>query len=181
MGTGHFILQHAHVSGYAETSIQSSIKLGAIGGCLMTIPMLIFEWMIMKIQEFPIEDLDPEHDAESSEAGSENKAKRNWGNISISLLVLQFVIGICGIVALGAGSGAIGAAIFTKATHHKAIGILLATRAGAVGSTILGPGAIVLVLLLVGCCGGMIGAILLLAKRASRKEEPDEEVAATEK
>jgi hypothetical protein len=176
MATGHFILQHAHVPGYAEASIQSSIKLGAIGGCLMALPMMIFEWIIMRLQPLNLDDLDPEHDAESSEGGSE-KAKRSLASISIFLLVLQFIILLFGTVALGAGSGAIGAAIFTKATHHKALGILLAARAGAVGAAVLGPGAIVLVLLLAGCCGG---ALLLLLRKVKGKEEPDVDVAAAE-
>jgi hypothetical protein len=178
MATGHFILQHTHVPGYAEVSIQSSMKLGVIGGCLMALPMMILEWMIMQLQPLNLDDLDPEpeRDAGNNEGGP-GKAKRTFANFNICLLVLQFVLLIFGTVALGAGSGAIGAAIFTKATHHKALGILLATRAGAVGAAVLGPGAIVLVLLLVGCCGGT----LLLLLRKSKPEEPDADVAAAEK
>lgn len=165
MATGHYILRNAHLSGYKEPSIKSSMEIGAIGGCLMTLPMMfLFEWLLMQINPLKFEEEDSETDSESGVSKKKPKRDQMLGNLAIALIIVQFVLVIFSTVALGAGAGAIGSAIL-KATHHDVLSVLLATRAGAVGAAVVGPGVVLVVLLVVGCCGGVIGTVSFLATK----------------
>ncbi|KAG8751621.1 hypothetical protein FRC14_007724 [Serendipita sp. 396] len=105
------------------------------------------------------------------------------GNINVCLMVVQFLIMICSMVGIAAGAGAVGSAILTSGHHpQRVLGVLQATRAGAVGAAVLGPGALVLFGLLFICCGGTVFGVVALVtrkergkKKQARKEEDKSE------
>ncbi|CAG8723318.1 4222_t:CDS:2, partial [Acaulospora colombiana] len=150
---GHLILMKANMPGYSEYPLRSSLGIGALGGCLMAIPMMIFEWILKQIFPIlsdPVEVIKKKAEKPDVESGTENieedEESTNWCRQGTLGLVV-FIMTLAGLVGLGAGIGAIGSAIL-RATHHECLGVSQATRAGAVGIAVLGPGAIVVTLLL---------------------------------
>ena len=80
----------------------------------------------------------------------------------MGLFVVQFLAVLASIPAIGAGTGYFGS-IVLRATGHETLGVLEATRAGAVGASILLSTAVlalvlallilILLLLICMCCG----------------------------
>lgn len=135
----------------------------------MAAPMLALYWLIEQIQ--PLDFLSMESNDIEEAKPNEESSKRKEGlkrggfsGICITLAVVQFFLLLGSVVVLGAGSGAIGAAIL-RATNHNTLEVIRATRAGAIGAAVLGPGAIVLVLLLVGFCGGSVVLFMMISKK----------------
>ncbi|PVF96939.1 hypothetical protein CPB86DRAFT_786431 [Serendipita vermifera] len=171
---GHLILMKANMQGYSEYSLRSSLGIGALGGCLMAIPMMIFEWILKQIfpsLSNPVKMIKKKAEQADVESGTENVEEDELDSSSwcrqgtIGLVV--FIMTLAGLVGLGACMGAIGSAIL-RSTHHGCLGVAQATRAGAVGVAVLGPGAIVVTLLLVLCCGGAIFGCLRCAIEADK-------------
>lgn len=171
---GHFFLKLSHAPEYQDATFPSSLQVGALGGLLMTIPMMILEWIIKNLSScsFSLPKISSNNADGSSIAESQGtaataketpKAKNAELPFSVGWGIVQVLFAIASVVGLGAGTGYFGSAVLT-ATGHDVLGVLAATRAGAVGTAILGPGALVAVFLLVLCCGSPVALILLIAR-----------------
>lgn len=176
---GHFFLKLSHAPEYQDASYVSSISVGALGGVLMTVPMLVVEWMIKHLSSCSLPSLRLKTTDNESVESSQQTAVANdglpfsiWGGIFGVLATIGSVVG------LGAGTGYFGSAIL-GATGHDTLDTLAATRAGAVGAAILGPGALVLVLLLSLCCGGSVVALLMCVSPENEKSAKAEKAPET--
>jgi hypothetical protein len=178
---GHFFLKLSHAPEYQDATFPSSLQVGALGGLLMAIPMMIIEWIIKRLQscsfslpKSPSNNADNSSIAESQGTAATAKetpiAKGRELPLSIGWLVVQVLLSIASVVGLGAGTGYFGSSVLI-ATGHDVLGVLAATRAGAVGTAILGPGAIVAVFLLALCCGGTAALTLLIARAGGGDNE----------
>jgi hypothetical protein len=171
---GHFFLKLSHAPEYQDATFPSSLQVGALGGLLMTLPMMIIEWIIKNLHSCSFSlvksssnNADTNSIAESQGTAATAKetpvAKDREPPFSIGWGIAQVLLSIASVVGLGAGTGYFGSSVLT-ATGHDVLGVLAATRAGAVGTAILGPGALVAVFLLVLCCGGPAALFLLIAR-----------------
>ena len=173
---GHFFLKLSHAAEYQSAGFTSSIQVGALGGLLMTVPVLIVKWAITSMASCSMPSFRTKsRDNESVESSQQTIVARSGFPFSIGLIVVKFLAGLGSIVALGAGIGYSGSAVL-RATGHDTLETLAATRAGTVGASILGPGAIVVVILLTTCCTGSIHLLLCCLSRQDEKAEEVEEV-----
>jgi hypothetical protein len=179
MTCGHYFLKLSGAPGYDSVTFLSTVSVGALGGLLMTIPMTILLWIIMNppscsLPTFNSRSKDTDNgsttDQEGTVVAEEDGSETDKLPFSVGAAVVQILASIASVVGLGAGTGYFGSAVL-NATGHNVLGVLEATRAGAVGAAILGPGVLILVLLLSLCCGGTAILALLLA----RSKEPDTE------
>lgn len=170
---GHFFLKLSQAAEYQDASVASSLQVGALGGFLMAIPMLIVEWALKSLSSCSLPSLRSKFvDNESIDSSQETVVSTKARPFSILPIVIQILGAIASVVALGAGSGYFGSAVL-RATGHDTLAELYATRAGAVGAAILGPGALVVIILFMSCCGG---SALLFSWCLSRKPEEKPEV-----
>jgi len=178
---GHFFLKLSHAPEYQDATFPSSLQVGALGGLLMTIPMMILEWIIKNLESWSFSlpksssnNADKKSIAESQGTAATAKetpiAKDRELPFTIGWGIVKVLFAIVSVVGLGAGTGYFGSAVLT-ATGHGVLGVLAATRAGAVGTAILGPGALVAVFLLVLCCGGPVALILLITRMGGDDKE----------
>ncbi|CAG7849003.1 SubName: Full=Uncharacterized protein {ECO:0000313/EMBL:CCA67383.1} [Serendipita indica DSM 11827] len=165
---GHVILRTAHIPEYVEYSVRSSAAIGAVGGAFVGIPitltMQLASWLF---------GLDS--------AMKDGKIREGLCGLNPCNILISFIAMLGLIVGWGAAAGAIGSALLRKYGHHV-IGVLAATRAGAVGTAVLGPGVIVAVLLMTICCTGTILGIANFVDRKprGRRDEQSEEEAEKE-
>lgn len=148
MVVGHAILRATSLPGY-DPSVATSVRIGAVGGCIMAIPSGVIQILYALIPVAIWKKVDPE-------SGKSIYARR-----SLSFLLLAGVLSLGWCVALGAAIGAIGAAIF-EATHKSGLDVVHAAKAGALGGTILGPGALLVVMMFICFGGGCFGLWVLL-------------------
>jgi hypothetical protein len=181
---GHFFLKLSHAPEYQDATFPSSLQVGALGGLLMTLPMIILEWIIknlpscsFSLPKISSKNVDKNSIAESQGTVATAKetpvAKNREVPLSIGWGIVQVLLAIVSVVGLGAGTGYFGSAVLT-ATGHDVLGVLAATRAGAVGTAILGPGALVAVLLLSLCCGGTAFLALQIARVRGGEDKESE-------
>jgi len=170
MTCGHYILKLSNVPGYDSATILSSLQVGALGGLLMAIPMMILEWITMNLQscsfhtfQFYSKDTDDGSTTDPEGTIVEKETHTGQPHGSIAIGVIQILLSVASVTGLGAGTGYFGSAVL-NATGHDVLGVLEATRAGAVGAAILGPGVLILVLLLLFCCGSTAILALLFAR-----------------
>lgn len=182
---GHFFLKLSHAPEYQDATFLSSLQVGALGGLLMTIPMMVLEWIIKSLQSctFSLPKSSSSNNAEKQSIAETvatsttitketptAKDKDSELPFSIGLGILQVLVSILSVVGLGAGTGCLGSAVLGT-TGHDVLRVLEATRAGAVGAAILGPGALVAVLTLSLCCGGTALLTLLVAQAMGGSKE----------
>lgn len=161
---GHFFLKLSKAADYQDASFVSSVQVGALGGLLMAIPELIVERMVLKFLSYPLLSSRPKLADNESVESSQHTVTANMLFFS-AVLAIPATIGM--LVASGAGIGYFGSVVL-RAMGHNTLGELYATRAGAVGAAILGPGALMILLFCLALCCGvpMVALFLYLQPRA---------------
>lgn len=155
------VLKAAGHPGYGDFSSRSSAQLGAVGGAVTAPAWVIFFLFLATVLRTPspLPTEDPE--AQKAAKSPVNMVKN----------ILKGVVGFFVAPAMGASFGAVGSAILIK--HNKnVLSVLAATRSGAVGGAILGPGVglfyTVIALAGVGCLQ------LFMRKNADAEAEAEE-------